>query len=145
MGYLSKFTSVHAIKLFFYVNALVFMKDYMTCIEKLMSVIGYYGAKDGFVSRVLKPSVQFINENTDLILTINPIKDNKAIVGFKINCKKKPSWMLEECGLKIINTREKFSDIREHIPENPVNNQIQLSTMPTTQQNIIKGLRKQYE
>lgn len=144
MCYISNFKSVSALKLFVYFNAIVKMNNYVTCTERLMAIMNYTGEKRNFINRVLKPAIDFINQNTNLTVAVTPIKRNQPVLGFVIKSELKAKWIVNSCGLESGEDKGAFEDISKYIPQNCINKPIQFDELTIYQKNILLGLRKKY-
>lgn len=145
-GYVSKFKSLSALKLFIYLHSILNMKDYILNAKKLTTIMEYNGEFKNFHARVLVPALNYINNNTDITTTFTPIKENKKTVGYLINARRKPAWLIKDCGLTAYIDVDFLptKDIKEHIPSAPILKQIRFSELSSGYKNILWGLEKQY-
>lgn len=86
-------------------------------IEDLMKELNLpksYLILSNFKSRVLEPSVAEINEQTDIILSYQPLKTGRKITGYRITVKEKPkAKAIEAKGTRDKNTIDMFCDMSD--------------------------------
>lgn len=146
-GYVTRFKSLSAIKLFLYFHSIADMKDYIINSKKLTIIMEYEGEYKNFHTRSLIPALDYINNNTDITVTFTPIKNNKKTVGYITNVRQKPAWMIKECGLTAYIDLDCLpsKDIKEYIPSSPILNPIKLTELSPHYRSILWGLERQYD
>ena len=133
LEHVSRLTSVHAIRI--YELCLQYLKIgernfEMSEFKKILGLDGQYPEFKDFNKRVLKSSIDQINENTDIKIKVNPIRQNRKIVSLKFEIESKQARSHK------VSKQKSEKEIRE------LANNLTISDYIQTQKNENQKLKK---
>lgn len=121
--FLAQFRSKYASDLYLYCKTNEFKRKWYVSIEELRSCLLHgkensYTRVYDFQTKILHPAIRSINENTDIIVVIEPMKKGVKIVNFAVRVRKKTKAELEKIPVyQAYSDPSKADELRQQMTE----------------------------